>query len=54
VFRQERNFYKLDLRLPDNTQIELFSFPTPPKRLTYPEACGLGNTNKIHYPHFAI
>jgi len=41
VFRQERNSYKLDLRLPDNTQIELFSFPTPPKRLRYPEACGL-------------
>jgi glyoxylase I family protein len=36
-----RNSYKLDLRLPDNTQIELFSFPTPPKRLSYPEACGL-------------
>ena len=41
VYRQERNSYKLDLRLPDNTQIELFSFPTPPKRLSYPEACGL-------------
>lgn len=24
-----------------NTIIELFSFPSPPKRLTYPEACGL-------------
>ena len=41
VFRAERNSYKLDLRLPDNTQIELFSFPNPPKRLSYPEACGL-------------
>ena len=41
VYRQERQSYKLDLRLPDNTQIELFSFPTPPKRLSYPEACGL-------------
>jgi len=41
VFRQERNSYKLDLRLPDGTQIELFSFPNPPKRLSYPEACGL-------------
>lgn len=41
VFRNERNSYKLDLRLPDGTQIELFSFPNPPQRLSYPEACGL-------------
>lgn len=41
VYRPERNSHKLDLRLPDNTQIELFSFPNPPKRLSYPEACGL-------------
>jgi glyoxylase I family protein len=41
VHRAERNSYKLDLRLPDATQIELFSFPDPPKRPSYPEACGL-------------
>ena len=41
VYRKERDSHKLDLRLPDNTQIELFSFPNPPKRLSYPEACGL-------------
>ncbi len=41
VFRAERNSYKLDLRLPDGTQVELFSFPDPPKRPSYPEACGL-------------
>ena len=41
VFRAERKSYKLDLRLPDGTQIELFSFPDPPKRPSYPEACGL-------------
>lgn len=41
VFRAERNSYKLDLRLPDGVQIELFSFPHPPQRLSYPEACGL-------------
>lgn len=41
VFRTERNSFKLDLKLPDNTQIELFSFPNPPKRPNYPEACGL-------------
>ena len=27
--------------LPDGTQIELFSFPDPPRRPSYPEACGL-------------
>src|SRR6478735_135522 len=41
VHRKERDSYKLDLRLPDGTQIELFSFPNPPKRPSYPEACGL-------------
>ena len=41
VYRRERDSYKLDLRLPDGTQIELFSFPDPPKRPSYPEACGL-------------
>lgn len=40
-FREARNSYKLDLKLPDGTQIELFSFPNPPKRPSYPEACGL-------------
>src|ERR1700761_1738377 len=41
VHRRERDSYKLDLRLPDGTQIELFSFPDPPRRPSYPEACGL-------------
>ena len=41
VYREARRSYKLDLRLPDGTQIELFSFPTPPPRPSYPEACGL-------------
>ncbi len=40
-YRKDRDSYKLDLRLPDQTQIELFSFPNAPKRLSYPEACGL-------------
>ena len=39
--RAERQSYKLDLRLPDGTQIELFSFPNPPPRVNQPEACGL-------------
>jgi len=41
VYRRERDSYKLDLKLPDGTQIELFSFADPPKRPSYPEACGL-------------
>src|SRR6185312_12688388 len=41
VYREARRSYKLDLRLPDGTQVELFSFQDPPKRPNYPEACGL-------------
>ena len=40
-FRPERDSWKLDLRLPDGGQLELFSFPTPPPRPSRPEACGL-------------
>jgi glyoxylase I family protein len=40
-FREERRSHKLDLALPDGSQIELFSFPDPPPRNSYPEACGL-------------
>ncbi|WP_339147950.1 MULTISPECIES: VOC family protein [unclassified Sutcliffiella] len=41
VYREERNSYKLDLSLPDGTQLELFSFPEAPTRPSYPEAQGL-------------
>lgn len=41
AFREARNSYKLDLALPDGSQLELFSFPAPPQRPSYPEACGL-------------
>ena len=41
VFRTERQSHKLDLELPDGSQVELFSFPQPPARPSYPEACGL-------------
>jgi glyoxylase I family protein len=40
VYREARDSYKLDLRLPDGTQLELFSFPNPPARPTRPEALG--------------
>ncbi len=41
TFRDSRNSYKLDLQVGENDQIELFSFPNPPKRSRNPEACGL-------------
>jgi len=41
AYRSERQSYKLDLLLPDGTQLELFSFPNPPPRPSRPEACGL-------------
>ena len=41
TFREDRNSYKLDLKVTDRQTIELFSFPNPPDRVTQPEACGL-------------
>lgn len=40
-YRKERDSYKADLSLNGTYIIELFSFPSPPKRLSYPEATGL-------------
>ncbi|MBB3195594.1 SMU1112c/YaeR family gloxylase I-like metalloprotein [Roseateles terrae] len=40
-YRQARDSYKLDLGLPDGSQVELFSFPGAPPRPSYPEAQGL-------------
>lgn len=41
TYREERDSYKLDLEVNGHYQIELFSFPSPPKRSSYPEAAGL-------------
>lgn len=41
TFRSERQSYKLDLAMGDNYVIELFSFPNPPARPSFPEARGL-------------
>lgn len=41
TFRAKRQSYKLDLKIDDWSQIELFSFPEAPKRPSYPEAQGL-------------
>ncbi|GHB60645.1 VOC family protein [Psychrosphaera saromensis] len=40
-FRAARNSFKLDIKLPDGGQIELFSFPNSPARPSFPEAQGL-------------
>ncbi|WFR59331.1 VOC family protein [Anaerocolumna sp. AGMB13025] len=39
-FREERNDYKLDLRLGD-CELEIFGVVNPPQRVNHPEACGL-------------
>lgn len=41
AYRADRKSYKLDLQLADGTQLELFSFESPPPRVSRPEACGL-------------
>lgn len=41
TYRKEKNSYKLDLMISGHYQIELFSFPDPPERMSYPEARGL-------------
>lgn len=40
-YRADRQSWKLDLLLPDGSQIELFSFPHAPVRPSWPEAQGL-------------
>jgi len=41
IHRAERASWKLDLISAAGLQLEVFSFPQPPLRLTRPEACGL-------------
>jgi len=41
IYREERKSFKLDLKVGATYQIELFSFPSPPARVSAPEACGL-------------
>ncbi|MDO6454027.1 VOC family protein [Neptunomonas phycophila] len=40
-YREARQSWKLDLGMPDGSQIELFSFQDAPARPSYPEAQGL-------------
>lgn len=41
IYREERESYKADLAVNGKYQIELFSFPNPPIRLSRPEGTGL-------------
>ena len=41
VIREERKDWKLDLRVNENTELEIFAEENPPKRVNRPEACGL-------------
>ncbi|QWT21205.1 VOC family protein [Bacillus sp. NP157] len=41
VYREARDSWKLDLEVRPGVQIELFSFPSPPPRVSRPEAQGL-------------
>ena len=40
-YRKKRDSYKLDLKLPNGSRVELFSFSDSPPRPSYPEARGL-------------
>ena len=40
-YRKERDDWKLDLRVDEHTELEIFAEKKPPKRVNRPEACGL-------------
>lgn len=40
-YRKERDDWKLDLRVDEHTELEIFAQKNPPKRVNRPEACGL-------------
>ena len=40
-YRPERKDLKLDLRVNEHTELEIFAEENPPKRVNRPEACGL-------------
>ena len=40
-YRPERKDWKLDLRVNEYTELEIFDEENPPKRVNCPEACGL-------------
>ena len=40
-YRRERDDWKLDLRVDEHIELEIFAEQNPPKRVNRPEACGL-------------
>ena len=40
-YRPEKKDWKLDLRVNEDIELEIFAPQNPPKRPSYPEACGL-------------
>ena len=40
-YRKERNDWKIDLKLGETIELEVFIENNPPKRVSRPEACGL-------------
>ncbi|MCR5415768.1 MAG: VOC family protein [Pseudobutyrivibrio sp.] len=40
-YRPDKNDWKLDLKVNENTELEIFAPQNPPKRPSFPEACGL-------------
>lgn len=40
-YRENRKDWKIDLRINEDTELELFVEPQPPERVNHPEACGL-------------
>ncbi len=40
-YRKERDDWKLNLRVDEHTELEIFAEKNPPKRVNRPEACGL-------------
>ncbi|WP_028243477.1 VOC family protein [Pseudobutyrivibrio ruminis] len=40
-YRPQKDDWKLDLKVNDTTELEIFAPKNPPKRPSFPEACGL-------------
>ena len=40
-YRPQKEDWKLDLRVNEHTELEIFAPKNPPKRPSFPEACGL-------------
>ena len=43
-YRPQKEDWKLDLRVNEHTELEIFAPKNPPKRPSFPEACGLRKT----------